>query len=364
MVPTHKRLIKIHFFITTSFLDNMSSSNTSSEHDEPENNKNSISKLENNKKYSSKKESKKSSPSKKENKKNFSSRNLRPTQKEFVDSVNDLVTIPVVTGYIKPGESYDSLVDKASKLLQDGDFLVISETPIAISQGRLVDEAQFKPSLISVLLADVWSKYIWGYILGPLLRIKSRTIQNLRRLPKEARSHKQLILEYYGIKHALKPASEAGVDLSNVPGTCVCLLPENPQDVVEDIHKKLESKYKKDVTVMIIDTDATYQLGSTKFTSIPLAIPGIKKDLGFFGYILGRVAKIKGPTPLAVSNNNDLDKIMAIAKLAEDYQEKKEDNMETIYDMQKTFHKDLNGVTIEMLESIKHTPAVIVRKAS
>ena len=85
---------------------------------------------------------------------------------------------------------------------------------------------EFQASILSFLLADVWSKYIWGYILGPIFRIKNRTIQNLRKLPPEARIHKKVILEYYGLKHALKPASEAGVDLSNVPGSMVSLLPE------------------------------------------------------------------------------------------------------------------------------------------
>lgn len=293
---------------------------------------------------------------------NDKSDNVKTSRKTENKSKFSYITIPVITDYIKPGESYDSIINQAIKLLEEKDFLVISETPIAISQGRLVDESTFKPSIISFLLADIWSKYIWGYIFGPLLRIKSRTIKNLKRLPKEARSHKQLILEYYGLKHALKPASEAGVDLSNVPGTCVCLLPEDPQKVVQDIHEKIMSYLKKDVIVMIIDTDATYQLGGTKFTSIPLAVPGIKRDLGIFGYILGRLGKIKGPTPLAVSSNMDLDRIIKIAKIAEDYQKKKDLNMETVYDMKKAFHKDITGVTIEMLESIEHSPAVIVRE--
>ncbi|HTX61318.1 MAG TPA: coenzyme F420-0:L-glutamate ligase, partial [Methanobacterium sp.] len=232
---------------------------------------------------------------------------------------NPYQIIPINTGYIKPGESYEPILQEASKHLEDGDFLVISETPIAVSQGRIVDESEFKPSLTSVLLADVWSKYVWGYILGPLFKIKIRTIKNLRKLPKEARNHKQLIIDYYGLKHALKPASEAGVDLSNVPGTYVCLLPENPQWVVKDISTRIRSFYGRDVTVMIIDTDATYRLGKTKFTSIPLAIPGIKKDMGIFGYLLGRIGKIQGPTPLAVSEEGDVDKLIGIAKTAEDY---------------------------------------------
>ncbi len=278
------------------------------------------------------------------------------------ESLNEYTIKPIITDYIKPGESYDSIIKKAAEYLEDGDHLVISETPIAISQGRIVDEKNFKPSIISILIADLWSKYIWGYILGPLFRIKRRTVINLRSLPKAARSHKQLILEYYGLKHALKPASEAGVDLSNVPGTYVCLLPEDPEGVVRDITKKIRSRYKKDVTVMIIDTDATYQILGTKFTSIPMAIPGIKKDLGIFGYLLGRIGRIVGPTPLAVSRKTDVDSAINIAKLAEDHHKKKDLNMETVYDMKDKFNQELEDVTIDMLESIEHTPAIIVRE--
>lgn len=184
---------------------------------------------------------------------------------------------------------------------------------------------------------------------------------NLRKLPKAARNHKQLILELYGWKHALKPASEAGVDLSNVPGSYVCLLPSDPKKVVNDIKHTIKSTYNKNVTVMIIDTDATYQLGNTRFTSIPQAIPGIKKDLGIFGYLLGRFGKIIGPTPLAVSKEGDVDEMIVIAKLAEDYH-KVHDNLETVYDMKETFQKDVGEVTVELLESLKHTPAIIIRK--
>lgn len=52
--------------------------------------------------------------------------------------------IPINTSYIRPGEPYDVIIREAGKFLEDGDFLVISETPIAISQGRLVDEAESK----------------------------------------------------------------------------------------------------------------------------------------------------------------------------------------------------------------------------
>lgn len=270
-------------------------------------------------------------------------------------------TIPIQTDYIRPGKSYEVIIHEAGKYLEDGDYLVISETPIAISQGRLVDEAMLEPSMLSFFLAECWSKYLWGYILGPLFRIKKRTIKNLRNLPREARSHKKLILDYYGLKHALKPASEAGVDLSNVPGTFVCLLPEDPQGVVDDITEKISYHLKKDVKTMIIDTDVTYELLRIKFTSIPIAVSGIRKDLGIFAYIFGRFGRIRGPTPLAVSGCYDIEKSIEIARVAEECQDKIDFKMETVYDMDNMFKGGITNITVEMLASIPHTPAVIVR---
>ena len=141
----------------------------------------------------------------------------------------DYVVIPIETGYIKPNDSLDAIIEPAKMLMRDGDYLVIAETPISVSQNRLVDESLYTPSLTAKFLTVVWSKYLWGYVFGPLLKIKERTIKNLRKLPKETEAHKEVVLQLYGLKHALKPASEAGIDLSNAPGTFVSLLPENPR---------------------------------------------------------------------------------------------------------------------------------------
>ncbi len=271
------------------------------------------------------------------------------------------ITIPVNTGYIKPNEPYDIIIDTAADLLEENDFFVISETPISVSQGRLVDESMFKPSILSIILADIWSKILWGYVLGPIFRIKTRTIKNLRKLPPEARTHKKVILEYYGLKHALKPASEAGVDLSNVPGSMVSLLPEDPEGVSKGIASKILSDTGKNITVMIIDTDASYQIFNTKFTSLPIAVEGIRSDMGFFGYLLGRFSRTLGPTPLGISKTTDMELMLEIANIAENFHKADENDMETVYDMNNIFKGDVGDVTIEMLDSVKHTPAVIVR---
>ena len=270
--------------------------------------------------------------------------------------------IPIETHYIKPNESIDFMIEDISKLANEGDYLVIAETPISVSQGRLVDEADYAPSFKATFLATYWSKYFWGYVLGPLLGIKERTIKNLRRLPEESKRHKEVVLQLYGWKHALKPASEAGIDLSNAPGTCVSLLPENPEKVAKEISEDIKNKTNNEITTLIIDTDATYRRGDKYFTGLPIAIPGIEADKGVFGYTLGQLSENLGSTPLGCSREIDVDEAIEIANVAEDYQKSLPTAMATIHSVKDVLDSDTHEVTVESLDSIIHTPAVLIRK--
>lgn len=272
--------------------------------------------------------------------------------------IKNHIVIPIETGYIKPGEDLSQIINPARELMEDGDYLVIAETPISVSQNRLVDEAEYKPGLTAKFLTVVWSKYLWGYVLGPLLKIKKRTIKNLRKLPKETYAHKEVVLQLYGLKHALKPASEAGIDLSNAPGTCVSLLPENPQGVAREIKNKIG----KNVTVLIIDTDATYMKNNQYFTGLPTAIDGIKSDMGFFGYFKGQLSENMGSTPLGCSEEISVETGLKMANIAEDYQKSLSTEMKTIHSVKSVLGTEFDEVTVEALDSITHTPAVIIRR--
>lgn len=272
--------------------------------------------------------------------------------------IDGYYVIPIETGYIKPNGSLNPIIEPATKLIKDGDYLVIAETPISVSQGRLIDEAKYKPSLKAKFLAVIWSKYIWGYILGPLLKIKKRTIKNLRKLPKETSAHKEVVLQLYGWKHALKPASEAGIDLSNAPGTSVSLLPENPEEVAKSLKKKIN----KDVTVMIIDTDATYMKNGHYFTGLPIAIDGIEANKGVIGYVKGQLSENMGSTPLGCSRKISVEEGLKMANIAEEYQKSLDTAMPTIHSVKSVLNVDGGVVTVEDLDSITHTPAVILRK--
>lgn len=270
----------------------------------------------------------------------------------------DYIVIPIETGYIKSNENLNSIINPAKEIMEDGDYLVIAETPVSVSQGRLVDESRYSPSLKAKFLTTVWSKYLWGYVFGPILGIKKRTIKNLRRLPKETYAHKEVVLQLYGLKHALKPASEAGIDLSNAPGSCVSLLPENPQKVA----KQLKAEIGKNVCVMIIDTDATYKKNGKYFTGLPIAIDGIEANKGVIGYVKGQLGENMGSTPLGCSENISVEEGLKIANIAEDYQKSLATEMSTIHSVKSVLGTDESSVTIEALDSITHTPAVIIRK--
>jgi len=270
----------------------------------------------------------------------------------------DFIVIPIETGYIKPNEDLSAIIEPAKRLMEDDDYLVIAETPISVSQNRLVDESKYTPSLMAKFLTTVWSKYLWGYVLGPLLGIKKRTIKNLRKLPEETKAHKEVVLQLYGLKHALKPASEAGIDLSNAPGTFVSLLPDNPEKVAKEIRDEIG----KDVCVMIIDTDATYMKNGKYFTGLPIAIEGIDADNGFFGYLKGQLSENMGSTPLGCSEEMDVETALKIANIAEDYQKSLSTEMKTIHSVKAVLGTEIDEVTVEALDSITHTPAVIIRK--
>ncbi|MEE0935747.1 MAG: coenzyme F420-0:L-glutamate ligase [Methanobrevibacter sp.] len=272
--------------------------------------------------------------------------------------IKDYIVIPIETGYIKPNDDLSAIIEPAKRLMQDDDYLVIAETPISVSQNRLIDEAKYTPSLTAKFLTTVWSKYLWGYVLGPLLGIKERTIKNLRKLPEETKAHKEVVLQLYGLKHALKPASEAGIDLSNAPGTFVSLLPENPEKVAKEIKQEIG----KDVCVMIIDTDATYMKNGKYFTGLPIAIDGIDADNGFFGYFKGQLSENMGSTPLGCSEEIDVETALKFANIAEDYQRSLSTEMKTIHSVKAVLGTEIDEVTVEALDSITHTPAVIIRK--
>lgn len=267
------------------------------------------------------------------------------------------------TEYWFPGEDYLERVFEAIKgKVSDGDIIVISEKAICTAKGLLINEEKVKPSPLARFLASFWMRFVWGYFLGVLCRLKKENITRLRNYPlKEGAAHKEVALKYAGFLHALMWGSEGGIDGSNLPYAYVSLPLNDAQRVAEEIHAYLKRKIGKNLIVMVVDTDKTYSFKSFHFTHRPRPLRGIHTFLGFIAYVIGRSLKLKSrPTPLALAGAvMSVDAALKIADIAE--RARGYGAGRTVWDMAEKFDVNLTGVTWDMLKKIEHKPIVIVR---
>lgn len=146
------------------------------------------------------------------------------------------------TPLIKPGDDIIGIIIEAVESneleLENGDIIIIAETPLAVAQNRLIyleninatEKAKklskrfhMDPRFVQIIINE--SDKIYGGVTGVLLT------------------------EVDGILHA-----NAGIDRSNAPNGSVVLLPENPQETAAMIRNKLEAHYNKKLAFIIADS--------------------------------------------------------------------------------------------------------------
>ena len=272
--------------------------------------------------------------------------------------------LALTTSYWRPGDNY---IDKLTKTLEgkieNGDFLVISEKAISTATGNIIDESKIKPSLNAKVIARFWMRTVWGYPLGILCRFGQRLLHRLRQCPLESGSrHKQVALQYAGFCQALMFGSEGGIDGSNLPYSYVSLKLDNADEVAVEIREKVLAKLKRNVCVIIADTDKTYRFRNFFFTPRPKPFKGIHSFGGAVTYTVGRMLKLKkSSTPLAVAGwNLQASEALTITNIAD--KARGPGSGATVWDMAARFQVEVNGVSWEMLSKIRHKPLVIVRK--
>ncbi|MHC1586265.1 MAG: coenzyme F420-0:L-glutamate ligase [Candidatus Hecatellaceae archaeon] len=268
------------------------------------------------------------------------------------------------TAYWLPGTDYVEEAVKALKgHIKSGDILAVSEKALAVALGLIVDEKSFSPSLTARVLAGFWMRRVWGWLLGPLCRLKPETWRRLREYPSlEGARHKQMVLQKFGLLQALRFSSEGGVDASNLPEAYVSLPLPNPKRQASRIHQALKERLGVDVTVMVVDSDKTYSLGSLHLSPNPQTIDGIKGGGGILYYMLGRILKLKPrSTPKAVYPEGRLPTNLALELAEIAHQAMSRGKPKTVWDLAETFGVGLTEVTWEMLESLPHHPLVLLR---
>ena len=87
--------------------------------------------------------------------------------------------------------------------------------------------------------------------------------------------------------------SEGGIDGSNLPYSYVSLPLKNADEIAEKIQKEILRKMRKNVCVIIADTDKTYKFRNFYFTPRPNPLKGIQSLGGVTTYILGECLSSK-----------------------------------------------------------------------
>jgi F420-0:gamma-glutamyl ligase-like protein len=272
--------------------------------------------------------------------------------------------LALTTSYWKPGDNYtDKVISALEGKIENDDFVVLSEKAISTAKGSIIDESTVKPSLNARVIACFWMRIVWGYCLGVLCHFGQRLLRRLRQYPLESGSrHKQVALQYAGFLQALMFGSEGGIDGSNLPYSYVSLPLNNADEVAQEIREQIFVKLKRNVCVIIADTDKTYKFRNFFFTPRPKPMKGIHSFGGYTTYIIGRMLKLKkSSTPLAVAGGNpQASEALTITNIAD--KARGPGSGATVWDMAARFQVDVNGVSWEMLSKIRHKPLVIVRK--
>ena len=189
------------------------------------------------------------------------------------------------------------------------------------------------------------------------------TRSRLRHYPvKEGAAHKQLCLKQVGLLQALRHGSEGGIDVSNLPYSYAALPLSDPQGEAEHIRERIECETGRKVSVMIVDTDKTYRLGSRNYTPLPQAVPGITAGGGLLIYVVCRVLRCRRRATLLgyAGENLDVETLLDIAETAN--RARGVGAGRTPWHMAERFGVELTGVTWEMLEQVAHYPVVVVKR--
>jgi F420-0:gamma-glutamyl ligase-like protein len=275
-----------------------------------------------------------------------------------------VITRRIRTKYWRPGDDFLKVIlGSIADSCENGDIIAVSEKAISVAIGHVVNEAHVRPGLLAKVLVRIWMRCVWGYILGPLCRFRTKTLWRLKRYPiREGGAHKEVALRYVGFRQALLHYSEGGIDATNLPYALVSLPLNNPEEICGMILESLEEACGKEVSVMIVDTDKTYSWNGFHLASRRSAVRGVR-TLGLLALVLGRVFRWKAQaTPLAICGRmNSLEETLAFADSADRAMEYGAGR--TAWDMAGRFHVGLTDVTWEMLDSIPHYPIVSMKGA-
>ncbi|MEM4788335.1 MAG: coenzyme F420-0:L-glutamate ligase [Ignisphaera sp.] len=257
------------------------------------------------------------------------------------------------------------IIDKYGKHIENGDIIVIAEKALSTALGNIYDESIIQADVLTKILTFITVRILWLKLLKFIFR-KRETMIILKGIPLDLISaHKKLSLKYGGLKHFLKPISEAGIDTTNLPYKYVSLPLRDPA-ILSNIKLEIFRRLGKYVNILVIDTDKTFKskfLKRVVFSTRPSFIKGVI-DLGVYIYIGGRIFRkyfVLYPTPVAYNGINiGLPLILRIAKICDKFMGSGL-GRNIIEMLKSTGRKGLGDVTwIDMIK-VYHYPVLLVK---
>lgn len=180
---------------------------------------------------------------------------------------------------LSKGDDLPRLIAEGFKL-QDGDVVVVTSKAISKVKGYMLKLSDIRPTLTSRALAKLAGKS--SRIVEAEISISRDVLacipiygflkDRMEFLAKDLKGARRLISEDRSILITVMPdgrlASDAGLDLSNMPPGMACYPPPNPDKEALEIRQRLKELTGKDVAVVVTDTEFSI----TKLGSIDVAI--------------------------------------------------------------------------------------------
>ena len=249
--------------------------------------------------------------------------------------------------------------------LRPGDIIALSDKALSIAYGSIYDEKLIHPDPITKFMTYIVSKIFWAKVMHYMFLEDTLSILTSTPLNVLA-SHKKLSIKIGGLKHFLKPLSEAGIDTTNLPYTYVSLPIQNIDKIVNELKEQLELLSSMPINILVIDSDKCFQpkgYRSIAFATRPTGIKGII-DLGAIAYFIGRRFKkyfVEYPTPVAYTG--PWLGLRALLKISKIVDEKRGHGLgrNIIEVLRRLGKRSYDEVTWRDLGRVKHYPAIVVR---
>jgi F420-0:gamma-glutamyl ligase-like protein len=134
-----------------------------------------------------------------------------------------------------------------------------------------------------------------------------------------------------------------------------------PEKIAYRIREEILRRKRLSVNIIIADGDSTFSWRNLHIAPRRVRTPGFIHFGGFFSYVLGRLFHLRArPTPVAYAGEPlNPDRMLWLTRIA--HKTAEPGGGRTVWGMSTRFSTGLTGITYEMLDSVEHTPIIIIR---